>query len=243
MGALSIDRVSIIYENGKTAVDDLSFEVREGEFFALLGPNGAGKTSLISAISGLIDYQKGQIRILEERAGSREAKRLLGLVPQELVSYGFFTVNEVLNFVAGYYGDRKPQKRIDELLARLQMIEQKNKLVSQLSGGMKRRMLIAKALLHRPKILLLDEPSAGVDVELRTTLWDFMRELNQQGLTILLTTHYLEEAQRLCERSAILHEGKVLALGKTTEIIQRSEEEDLERAFLKLIRSGASHVR
>lgn len=222
----------------KRAVDQVSFSVEEGELFSLLGPNGAGKTSMISATTSLIPYQGGKIEILGHRAGSTEAKRSLGIVPQELVGYGFFTVNEILGFASGYFGFSNNQKHIDSLLEKLQLTNHRDQLVSQLSGGMKRRMLIAKALVHRPKVLLLDEPSAGVDVELRTILWDYVKELNKAGMTIILTTHYLEEAERLCERTAILDHGKLISLDKTRAIIERSDSGSLEAAFLKLLKDG-----
>lgn len=228
--ALSIDDLSVVYESGrnkKVAVDRFSLEVREGEFFALLGPNGAGKTSVISTVSSLIPVKHGSVNIFGKPAGSIAAKALIGVVPQELVHHGFFTVNQVLNFFSGYYGISKNQKHIDFLLEHLALAPQKNLRVSQLSGGMKRRLLIAKALVHQPKLLLLDEPSAGVDIELRAILWDFMRELNAKGTTILLTTHYLEEAQRLCERIAIMSHGKLLSLDHTGKLLSDMVEKEV----------------
>ncbi|MFH1725289.1 MAG: ABC transporter ATP-binding protein [Elusimicrobiota bacterium] len=225
--ALKIEDLTVRYkvDEGETvAVDHIDLEVAEGELFALLGPNGAGKTSIISAITGIITHQTGDIRIFGHHAATPEAKRLVGLVPQELVSYGFFNVTEVLEFTSGYFGIRDNGKRIDELLDRLQLTSERYKLISQLSGGLKRRMLIARALVHSPKVLLLDEPSAGVDVELRAILLDYIKDLNRRGTTILLTTHYLEEAQRLCERSAIINRGKVLALDETGSIISEMSE-------------------
>jgi len=225
--ALSFQSVTIEYRNGKhvtRAVDSFSLDVQKGEFIGLLGPNGAGKTSLISAASSLIPFQAGSISVFGQPAGSVEAKRMLGVVPQELVSHGFFSVNEILHFTAGYYGLSPKQRKVDEILDKLQLAPYKNRLVAELSGGMKRRLLIAKALIHQPKVLLLDEPSAGVDVELRTLLWDYMKELNQSGVTIVLTTHYLEEAQRLCERSAILNHGKLIALDETGAMIRAMSE-------------------
>jgi ABC-2 type transport system ATP-binding protein len=227
VNALFIDHLRIEYsaaDGKKVAVEDLCLEVEPGEFFGLLGPNGAGKTSVISAITGLVPSASGNIKIFGQKAGSREARRLVGFVPQELVSYGFFTVDEILKYSSGYFGISENSKKINELLDRLQLISYRKKLVSQLSGGLKRRLLIAKALLHSPKILLLDEPSAGVDVELRTILWDFMAELNREGMTIVLTTHYLEEAQRLCKRVAILNNGKLLALDATGGLISSLSE-------------------
>ncbi|MFH2204024.1 MAG: ABC transporter ATP-binding protein [Elusimicrobiota bacterium] len=225
--ALKIDELTVRYavDAGETvAVDRLNLEVREGELFALLGPNGAGKTSVISAITGIITHQTGRIQIFGHAAATPTTKRLVGLVPQELVGYGFFNVNEVLQFTSGYFGLRDNQRRIDELLDRLQLTSERGKLISQLSGGMKRRMLIARALVHSPRILLLDEPSAGVDVELRAILLDFITELNKGGTTIILTTHYLEEAQRLCKRAAIMNEGKLLALDETGAMIAEMSE-------------------
>jgi ABC-2 type transport system ATP-binding protein len=237
--ALHYENLVVEYHNKsgvKRAVDQVSLTVEQGEIFALLGPNGAGKTSMISATTSLIPYQGGRIEILGCAAGTPEAKRNLGIVPQELVGYGFFTVNEILNFSSGYFGIRNNQARIDELLERLQLKNYKHKLVSELSGGLKRRMLIAKALAHTPKVLLLDEPSAGVDVELRAILWDYVLELNRGGMTIILTTHYLEEAERLCKRTAILDQGKLLLLEETQKIIDSSEAGNLEKAFLKLLK-------
>ena len=231
MWALQYKNVVIEYRGGgdtKRAIDSFSLDVEEGEFLAFLGPNGAGKTSLISATSGLIPYQEGFVSVFGQPAGTEEAKRLLGVVPQELISHGFFTVQEILRFTVGYFGLRIQSKVLDALLDRLQLSSYRHKLVSQLSGGLKRRLLIAKALLHTPRVLLLDEPSAGVDVELRTILWDFISEMNKKGTTIVLTTHYLEEAQQLCKRSVMLNHGKLLAVDKTSTII---------KSFLKLIRN------
>jgi len=222
--AISIEHLSVEYDVGKSpkfiAVDDFNVEIKKGEFLGLLGPNGAGKTSIISSMTGLLSVEIGRISVFGCPAGSREAKRQIGVVPQEVVGHGFFNVIEVLRFISGYYGISNNTKRIEELLDRLQLSSSRHKKVSQLSGGMKRRLMIAKALVHSPKILLLDEPSAGVDIELRAILWDFMQELNKAGATIVLTTHYLEEAQRLCERCAILDHGKLLALDETGSLIE-----------------------
>lgn len=241
--ALLFDQLSVIYSEASSkikAVDSLSLDIKEGEFFALLGPNGAGKTSAISTVTGLLPLRHGRIEVFGHPAGSLEARRMLGIVPQELVHHGFFSVNEVLNFFSGYYGRFKNQARIDFLLDRLQLADCKYKKVSQLSGGMKRRLLIAKALVHEPRLLLLDEPSAGVDVELRTTLWEFMRELNESGVTIVLTTHYLEEAQRLCKRTAIMHQGKLLALDQTGDLIAKMSE---RLVSLRLKQGGMSGLK
>lgn len=238
--ALDIQNLVVEYaspDGPKRAVDGVSLQIASGEFFALLGPNGAGKTSILSAITNLIRFKSGSIKIFGFPVGSLEARRCLGVVPQELVSHGYFNVREILEFHAGYFGIQHSRQRIDELLLRLGLSAFAHKPVSALSGGMKRRLLIAKALIHQPKLLLLDEPSAGVDVELRTILWDYMKELNQQGMTILLTTHYLEEAERLCERVAIMDHGCFVALDKTKNI---SKDGNLESAFLKLLRESSS---
>lgn len=220
--ALSVENVSITYGKEpdlKWAVKEFSLDISPGEVFGLLGPNGAGKTSLISLIVGLVEARSGSCKVFGYPAGSLEARRQLGFVPQELIHHGFFRVNEILQYFSGYYGIPNNQKRIDYLLERLSLTEVKNKPVNALSGGMKRRLLICKALVHSPKLLLLDEPSAGVDIELRSQLWQFVEEMNQEGMTILLTTHYLEEAQRLCNRVAIMNHGQLLALDETGHLI------------------------
>jgi ABC-2 type transport system ATP-binding protein len=238
--AIRIQGLSYSYEQKKKirVIDDLSLDIRKGDFFALLGPNGAGKTTVISLISALLDIQEGSIEIFGARVGTREVKRIVGLVPQELVNHGFFSVEQVLKFYSGYFGILQNQKRIDFLLDRLALTEQRTKKVSALSGGMKRRFLIAKALLHSPKILLLDEPSAGVDVELRSLLWEFSKELNREGVTIVLTTHYLEEAERLCQRVAIMNQGRLLALDETGAMVRSMA----ERLISIQLREGTKFV-
>ncbi len=223
MFPLEIRQLVKSYAN-TTAVNHVSFHLDDGEMFALLGPNGAGKTSIISCISTLEKPTEGQVLIFgtDVAMGSKETKQLLGVVPQEVVSHGFFSVEEVLKFHSGYYGLLNNQKQIDFLLDRLALKAHKDKRVRQLSGGMKRRLAIAKALVHKPKLLLLDEPTAGVDVELRNTLWEFVEELNHdQKVTVLLTTHYLEEAEKLCKRVGVLHQGKILEVGQTKDLIQK----------------------
>jgi len=228
--AIEIQNLSVIYNKGvneKRAVDSLSLNIKVGEFFALLGPNGAGKTSVISSLAGLLDVEQGSIEVFGNQTGTKMAKTLIGLVPQEPVHHGFFTVNQVLKFQSGYHGLSDNQDRIDYLLENLQLAKEKHKKVSQLSGGMKRRLGIAKALVHSPRLLLLDEPSAGVDIELRASLWKFMQLLNQEGMTILLTTHYLEEAQRLCNRIAIMNEGRLISVDATQELISMMTERQI----------------
>lgn len=225
--ALKISDLSITYplrDQEVRAVDRVSLEIPEGEFFALLGPNGAGKTSLISFIAGIQRAQSGSAHIFDHPVGSLEAKRLLGLLPQEIVNHGFFSVEQVLRFYSGYYGIKNNEARIRDLLQQLELFDHRHKKVSQLSGGMKRRFLLAKSLLHSPRLLLLDEPSAGVDVELRQKLWEFSQELNAQGVTIILTTHYLEEAESLCKRVGIIHHGKLVTVGETKSLISQLSE-------------------
>ncbi len=216
---LEIIGLSKTYGNFK-ALDNVSFHLEPGEVFGLLGPNGAGKTSLISILTTLIRATSGSARVFGVDVGKDgKSKPLVGCVPQETVSHGFFSVEEVLHFHSGYFGIRKNQKQIDFLLDRLGLAEHREKRVRQLSGGMKRRLLIAKALVHKPRLLLLDEPTAGVDVGLRTSLWSFVRELNAEGVSVLLTTHYLEEAESLCSRVGILHKGQIFKIEKTQTLI------------------------
>ena len=204
------------------AVDGISLEVQSKEIFGLLGPNGAGKTSLISVLVTLEQPTSGDAFVFGHNVVDEplKAKRHLGLVPQELINHGYFDVFEIMNFHAGFYGVYRPKDHIQFLLDRLQLWEHRHKKVKQLSGGMRRRLAIAKALVHRPQLLLLDEPTAGVDIELREILWKFVREMREQGLTILLTTHYLEEAEQLCDRVAIIDRGRILRVGPTQQLIK-----------------------
>lgn len=204
------------------AVNDVSFDIGPGEIFGLLGPNGAGKTSIISCIVTLSQPSSGSVKVFgyEMHQNSKMGKFLTGLVPQELINHGYFNVEEILGFYSGYYGILKNSDQINFLLDRLQLAEHRYKRVKQLSGGMKRRLLIAKSLLHKPKLLLLDEPTAGVDIELRESLWKFVKELKGEGLSILLTTHYLEEAEELCDRVGILNHGNLRLIGETSQLIK-----------------------
>lgn len=205
------------------AVQDVSFSILPGEIFGLLGPNGAGKTSIISTITTLEKPNSGSVKIfgIDVLAQPLVTKKQIGVVHQEIINTGFFNVNEILNFQSGYYGLRKNQERIDYLLEKLGLKDHRSKNVKQLSGGMKRRLMIAKALVHSPKILLLDEPTAGVDVGLRDSLWAFVTQLKNEGISILLTTHYLEEAEKLCARVGIINKGKILFDGLTKEVISQ----------------------
>ncbi|MBP7671046.1 ABC transporter ATP-binding protein [Candidatus Gracilibacteria bacterium] len=220
--ALEIKNLHKIYPSGTTALANLSLTIEQGEFFALLGPNGAGKTSLISILAGPKRKTSGTIKVcgLDLDTHREQAKFLLGIVPQEVTFDPFFTVNEALILQSGYYGLRQNQTYIDEILEKLGLADKKHSSTRALSGGMKRRLLIAQALVHKPKIVVLDEPTAGVDVELRHGLWTYMKELNKQGTTILLTTHYLEEAEQLCHRTAIINQGQLIALDQTKKLIR-----------------------
>lgn len=231
--ALEVTDLHKFYATGTHALKGVTLDVKHGEFFALLGPNGSGKTTLINIMAGSTKKSSGTVKIngLSIDSHRQETKFLLGVVPQEISFDSFFNVNEVLTLQSGYYGIRNNQKYIDEILEKLSLDDKKYTNTRALSGGMKRRLLVAKALVHKPKVLVLDEPTAGVDVELRHGLWKYMQQLNQEGLTILLTTHYLEEAENLCKRIAIIHKGKLVALDETKKIIG---EKKLEDVFIEL---------
>ncbi|HEX5803998.1 MAG TPA: ABC transporter ATP-binding protein [Azospira sp.] len=219
--AVSIQQVEKRYGALK-ALDGVSLAIDEGEFFGLLGPNGAGKTTLISCLAGLARPDAGQLTVhgRDVVADYREARRQLGVVPQELVFDPFFTVRETLRIQSGYFGIRDNAAWIDEILANLDLADKANTNMRRLSGGMKRRVLVAQALVHKPPVIVLDEPTAGVDVELRQGLWQFIRRLNREGHTIILTTHYLEEAEALCGRIAMLQQGRVVALDSTANLLR-----------------------
>lgn len=224
MSAISFNNVSKSYLSAGReirALDEVSFEIEPGEFFGLLGPNGAGKTTLISILAGLTQASGGQVAVHghDVVADYAAARRSLGVVPQELVFDPFFTVREALVIQSGYFGVRNNGAWIDELLRGLGLADKAHANMRQLSGGMKRRVLVAQALVHRPPVIVLDEPTAGVDVELRQTLWQFIARLNREGHTVLLTTHYLEEAEALCSRIAMLKQGRVVALDRTSALL------------------------
>ena len=225
MPAISFQSVSKTYSTARgsfKALDSVSFDIEEGEFFGLLGPNGAGKTTLISILAGLARASSGSVLVHGNDVHKQyaQARRQLGVVPQELVFDPFFTVREALRIQSGYFGVKNNDAWIDELLSSLGLADKATSNMRQLSGGMKRRVLVAQALVHRPPVIVLDEPTAGVDVELRQTLWQFIAKLNREGHTVLLTTHYLEEAEALCSRIAMLKAGKVVALERTSELLQ-----------------------
>lgn len=205
------------------AVDHVSFEMRPGEILGLLGPNGAGKTTIISTLVTLEEPTQGHARIfgLDVAEEPERVKMLTGFVPQELIHHGYFDVEEIMEFHSAYFGRRRNRERIEWLLRKLSLWEHRHKKVKMLSGGMKRRLLIAKALVHEPKLLLLDEPTAGVDLELRASLWEFVGELKRGGMSILLTTHYLQEAEQLCDRVGILQNGRLRHIGETKGLIKK----------------------
>jgi len=204
------------------ALAGVSLAVAEGEFFGLLGPNGAGKTTLISVIAGLARASAGSVRVMgaDVVADYRRARRMLGVVPQELVFDPFFSVRETLRIQSGYFGLRRNDAWIDEIMHHLDLSAKADANMRTLSGGMKRRVLVAQALVHRPPVIVLDEPTAGVDVGLRQGLWQFIRGLNRDGHTIVLTTHYLEEAEELCDRIAMLKAGRIVALDSTRNLLE-----------------------
>ena len=229
MAAISFKSVSKSYAaprgpKGSTflALDGVSLDIEEGEFFGLLGPNGAGKTTLISILAGLSRPSAGTVSVLghDVQADYAQARRSLGVVPQELVFDPFFSVREALRIQSGYFGVKNNDAWIDELLENLGLADKAGANMRQLSGGMKRRVLVAQALVHKPPVIVLDEPTAGVDVELRQTLWQFIAKLNKQGSTVLLTTHYLEEAEALCGRIAMLKSGRIVALDHTSTLLK-----------------------
>ena len=209
----------------KTALKGVDLEIRRGSVFGLLGPNGAGKSTLINILAGVVNKSEGEVRIwgrdIDQRP--RDARAALGVVPQEIVADVFFTPKEALEVQAGFYGVPKDQRRSDELLAAVGLADKADAYVRALSGGMKRRLMVAKAMVHNPPILILDEPTAGVDVELRRQLWAYVRRLNAEGVTIVLTTHYLEEAQELCDTIAIVNRGEIVACEPTPQLLRRMD--------------------
>ena len=222
--AVRFDTVSKVFKGARgelRALDGVSFDIQRGEFFGLLGPNGAGKTTLISILAGLSRASAGRVTVMghDVVADYAAARRSLGIVPQELVFDPFFSVRETLRIQSGYFGVKHNDAWIDELLSALGLTDKADANMRQLSGGMKRRVLVAQALVHRPPVIVLDEPTAGVDVELRQALWQFISRLNREGHTVLLTTHYLEEAEALCGRIGMLKQGRLVALDKTSALL------------------------
>ena len=231
--AIEIDNLCKTYAGGKRALDGVSFDVPRGTIFGLLGPNGAGKSTLINILAGLVTKSSGKATIwgfdIDEHP--RNAKRSIGIVPQEILFDPFFTPREALEIQAGMYGVPPSERQSDALLAAMHLTDKANAYARTLSGGMKRRLLVAKAMVHSPPILVLDEPTAGVDIELRRELWNYVRELNRKGVTVVLTTHYLEEAEQLCDRIAIIHRGKVIANEPTRELIAKTQDKAVVVTF------------
>jgi ABC-2 type transport system ATP-binding protein len=224
--AIAIDALTKVYAGGKRALDGVTLDVPRGGIYGLLGPNGAGKSTLINILSGMVRKTSGRAAIwgfdIDEHP--RNAKASIGIVPQEIVFDPFFTPFETLELVAGLYGVAKGKRRSDELLAAVGLSDKRDAYARTLSGGMKRRLLVAKALVHSPPIIVLDEPTAGVDIDLREQLWAYVRQLNREGVTVVLTTHYLEEAEELCDRIAIINHGKLIADKPTRELVGMARE-------------------
>lgn len=258
MSAVSLEHVSKIFPpraagwaglfkkpqgSGFQALNDVSLTIEHGEFFGLLGPNGAGKTTLISVLAGLCRASTGQARVCGHDVVTdyQAARRSLGVVPQELVYDPFFTVRETLRIQSGYFGFRKNDDWIDEILSHLGLSDKADENMRALSGGMKRRVLVAQALVHRPPVIVLDEPTAGVDVDLRRSLWEFISRLNREGHTIMLTTHYLEEAEALCGRIAMLKRGQIVSLESTQALLARTGG-SLEQAFVQIMNSPTDNI-
>jgi ABC-2 type transport system ATP-binding protein len=241
--AIRIESLSKTYAGGKKALDAVSFDVPRGQIFGLLGPNGAGKSTLINILAGLVVKTAGKVSIwgFDIDDHPRNAKRSIGVVPQEIIFDPFFTPRETLEIQAGLYGIPKSDRISDELLAAMHLTDKANAYSRTLSGGMKRRLLVAKAMTHSPPILVLDEPTAGVDVELRRQLWDYVRKLHAQGVTIVLTTHYLEEAEELCDRIAIIHHGRVIANEPTRELVSKAQEKSVVVTFDQDIAKVPAH--
>lgn len=224
--AIRIEGVSKLYKGGKQALDNVSFDVPRGQIFGLLGPNGAGKSTLINILAGLVNKTSGRASIwgFDIDDNPRNAKNSIGIVPQEIVFDPFFTPFETLENQAGFYGVPQDRRISDALLAAVHLADKRDAYARTLSGGMKRRLLVAKAMVHSPPIIVLDEPTAGVDIELRQQLWEYVVSLNQRGVTVVLTTHYLEEAEQLCDRIAIINQGKLIANKPTRELVDMARE-------------------
>jgi ABC-2 type transport system ATP-binding protein len=237
--ALKVEKLKKTYSNGLLALDGVSLDVEVGRFFGLLGPNGAGKTTLINSVVSLARPDSGRVEVFGRDAFEefREARRMIGVSPQEINLDKFLTVEETLLYHAGYYGveKKKAEERASEMLERFELTGRREQRVNTLSGGMKRRVLFARALMHDPKILFLDEPTAGVDIELRYKLWEYIRELNRGGLTILLTTHYLEEAEELCEEIALINDGRIAAQGTSAVLKKEYGVSNIEGVYLKVV--------
>lgn len=228
--AISIRGLSKVYQGGKQALFDVDLDVPRGQILGLLGPNGAGKSTTINILSGMVNKTAGTIDIwgFDIDRHARNAKASIGIVPQEILFDPFFTPREALEIQAGLYGVPANRRRTEELLRAVHLFDKADAYARSLSGGMKRRLLVAKAMVHSPPVLILDEPTAGVDVELRQQLWEYVRELNKGGVTVVLTTHYLEEAEELCDRIAIINNGRVIANEPTRDLVNKAQEKVVE---------------
>lgn len=241
--AISIKNLSKTYKikggDGKVALKDVSLDIPKGSFFGLLGPNGAGKSTMINILSGLVNKSSGSVEVcgIDQDKDPRAVKYKLGVVPQELILDPFFSVREALEIHAGYYGVPKSERRTDEIIEALSLKDKSATNSRRLSGGMRRRLLIGKALVHNPEVLILDEPTAGVDIELRQQLWAYVRELNKRGTTVILTTHYLEEAEELCDDIAIINHGEVVANDKKSKLLGSVESKRIELRLAKKIKT------
>ena len=242
--ALSITNLRKVYRRGTVAVEDISLTIPEGEFFGFLGPNGAGKSTTIHCITGIAEPTAGRIEIfgIDAVKDYREARRLVGLCPQEFNVDPFATPRQIVDWMGGYFGmpARLRKERTDMLMERFELIQHMKKQFRELSGGLKRRVVLARALIHDPKLIILDEPTAGVDVELRRVLWRYLAEINRDGKTILLTSHYLEEVERLCRQIAIVNKGRVVREGTKDEMVAGPG--GLEQAYLVATGAEADHV-
>ena len=227
---LEINDVNKIYRNSIKALDNINLNIKKGEIFSLLGPNGAGKSTLINSICGVVNFNSGTIKIngYDTIKEYRKARQMTGIVPQELYLESFETVWKNINYSRGLFGKPKNHKYVEDLLKMLSLWDKKDSKIKELSGGMKRRVLIAKALSHQPKLLFLDEPTASIDVELRKETWDIVRKLNKNGTTIVLTTHYIEEAEELSSRVAIINDGKIILVDETDKLIKKLGEKSIK---------------
>lgn len=232
--AISITNLSKFYKRVH-ALDNVSFEVRRGDFFAFLGPNGAGKTTTINVITGLANYQSGEVEIFGYNARTEylNARKLIGLCAQEFNFDPFLSIHQLLVYQAGYFGimPQAASRRADELLERFQLIEKRNVKHRALSGGMRKRLLLCRALIHDPEILILDEPTSGCDLELKFRIWDYLTQLNKEGKTIFLTTHYMEEAEKLCKTIGIINHGRIVRIGEKKDVLR---DKSLETVFLEV---------
>lgn len=245
--AINIDKLEKTYAGGFQALNKLSLEIPEGSFFGLLGPNGAGKSTLIHCLTGLSVPTGGSAQVLGDDVVTdyKKVRTNIGLSPQEINLDWFLSVEDTLDYHGGYHSMPKAERKaqIDSLLKTFQLEDKRKQNIRNLSGGMKRRLVIARALMHRPKILILDEPTAGVDVELRISLWEYMKKENKSGTTILLTTHYIEEAEQLCDKIALINHGKIIYSGTKTEIKKHYKKSSLEDIYLDVIHGKKGDIK